>query len=65
MQVAGYSIAQSSEFKTQFNKTSMETLNRPEISEELTSKLVYKPLANTLTFGLYSMIAGDSSPNTT
>jgi len=33
----------------------------PEVSSGLKSQLVYRPLANTLTFGLYSYLTGSTS----
>lgn len=36
----------------------MESINNKEISGELSRTLVYKPLYNMMSFGLYNYIAG-------
>lgn len=47
-------------FRTKFNDVVMVVLSQEPIQAKLKSTLLYKPLTNFVTFGLYNLIAGSS-----
>ncbi|TNV80922.1 hypothetical protein FGO68_gene17681 [Halteria grandinella] len=54
----GTAAAKADQTRSQLSKSVMESINNKEISGELSRTLVYKPLYNIMSFGLYNYIAG-------
>lgn len=61
LSTGGILTMQSEEMQSGIAANCYKVLDRPEVSNGLKSILLYKPLADTLTFGLYSYIAGEAS----
>eukprot|EP00347_Sterkiella_histriomuscorum_P007747 403347710 len=58
MENSSYNAVQSAQFQDQMNKTIKEVVFDVNNWAEVKQQLVYRPLADTLTFGLYSRIRG-------
>jgi len=58
---AGTAAAKTQETRLQLSKGVIESINKKEVSSELSSTLVYRPLYNSLSFGLYDYIASSST----
>ena len=56
----GYEMVKGDEFRTKFNDVVMVILAQKEIQDKLKSSLLYKPLANFVTLGIYNMFAGNN-----
>lgn len=51
-------MVKGDDFRTNFNDVVMHILAQDEIQGKLKSALLYKPLANVVTLGIYNLIAG-------
>ena len=63
LQIAGLAVAQSNDTRAALSSGVLATVSKPEVSSGIKSQLLYRPLANTLTFGLYSFITGPTAPH--
>ncbi len=63
--IAGCAAAKSNDYRSAMPPFFNEVLNRPDVSAELMSALFYRPLANTLTLGLYSWLANPGASSVT
>ena len=54
----GFTSIQSAAFREQYFQSSMETISKERVSEGIKNELVYKPMKNVLTLGLYDWLFG-------
>lgn len=57
----GLISAQSNDSRAALSRAVLSGLSNPNVSGGIKSTLLYRPLADTLTLGLYSYIAGGSA----
>lgn len=57
----GYRALQSDVFLAAMGTNLYKVMDIPEVNSGIKSHLVYRPLADTLTFGLYSYLTGSDA----
>lgn len=58
---AGYDTAQTEEFRGATYFTGLEAISAPQVGASAKHEFLVRPVANTMTFGLYSAIYGSPS----
>lgn len=61
MRVGGYSAVQTEEFKSKFSRISGSIISQEKVYNKVLDNVVYKPIYNVLTLGIYSTLSEDSN----